>query len=202
VEVRAILPGVILCAFGAAWGASLVAGFGVLWAYAATPGPSVAEAARWPEASQVNRTPGRPTLVMVVHPKCPCSRASASELRWLCDHQGSKVDTTVLFVRPAGVEALWERTDLWRDVASIPGVTALPDENGVEAARFGAVTSGHTFLYDATGRLAFSGGITPARGHEGDNVGRSAIAAILEGREPLARSTPVYGCLMTDGGRP
>ena len=55
------------------------------------------------------------------------------------------------------------------------------------------MTSGHALLFDRDGHLLFSGGITPARGHEGDNFGASAIAARLAGR-PAPAETPVFGC--------
>ena len=51
----------------------------------------------------------------------------------------------------------------------------LRDDDGAEARRFGAETSGQTLLYDARGALAFSGGITGARGHAGDNAGRASL---------------------------
>jgi hypothetical protein len=53
-------------------------------------------------------------------------------------------------------------------------------------------------LYDAAGRLRFSGGITAARGHAGDNLGRSAIVELLEGDSPTATATPVFGCSLLE----
>ena len=38
---------------------------------------------------------------------------------------------------------------------------------------------GHVLLYDKNGALVFSGGVTPARGHEGDSIGNSMILAII-----------------------
>jgi len=52
-------------------------------------------------------------------------------------------------------------------------------------------------LYDISGRLVFDGGITSARGHQGDNAGRSAISALLTGQhDVVVRATPVFGCLI------
>ena len=42
-------------------------------------------------------------------------------------------------------------------------------------------TSGQVVVYDAKGALLFSGGITAARGHMGDNAGRDRITALLRG---------------------
>ncbi len=58
----------------------------------------------------------------------------------------------------------------------------LRDDDGAEAKRFGAETSGQTLLYDERGTLAFSGGITGSRGHAGDNAGRASLLALINRR--------------------
>jgi hypothetical protein len=68
------------------------------------------------------------------------------------------------------------------------------DEGGVEAARFEALTSGQVVLYDGEGRLQFSGGITGARGHLGDNLGLRRVMSLLRGAEPDRTDSPVFGC--------
>ena len=70
----------------------------------------------------------------------------------------------------------------------------IRDDNGVEAARFGAVTSGQTVLYDEDGALLFTGGITGARGHSGDNAGRASVVALFESRTGRTSWTSVFGC--------
>ena len=57
----------------------------------------------------------------------------------------------------------WARTGLWDQAEAIPGVRIWTDVGAVEARRFGAATSGLVLVYDASGRLVFQGGITPAR---------------------------------------
>jgi hypothetical protein len=96
----------------------------------------------------------------------------------------------------------WERTDLWTRAAAIPGVHALSDARGAEAARFGAIASGQTMLYSASGELLFRGGITVSRGHSGDNAGRSAIVALLHQESPVQTATPVFGCSIVNGSSP
>ena len=71
---------------------------------------------------------------------------------------------------------------------------AWVDPEGREARLFGAAASGAVALYDTHGILAFSGGITGARGHSGDNAGRSAVVALLTGRRPERARTFVFGC--------
>ncbi|HUR59158.1 MAG TPA: hypothetical protein VM029_15690, partial [Opitutaceae bacterium] len=98
----------------------------------------------------------------------------------------------------ASEPADWPHTDLWRRAAAIPGVKVLTDVDGRAAARFGAVTSGQALLFDTAGRLLFSGGITGARGHQGDNAGRRAVVARVFGRETAPAHTPVFGCSLVN----
>ena len=177
------------------WAAACAAGLAGLAGYQATPGRASAVSA-WPAGTSLRPAGhGADTLVVVVHPKCPCSRATISDLAVLLAHcPPGRIATTVLFVRPAGVPAGWERTDLWDAAAAIPGVAVLADPGGVEADRFGAVTSGQAILFDAGGRVAFRGGLTPGRGHAGDSGGAAAVVAVADGRRPADAQTPVFGC--------
>ena len=43
------------------------------------------------------------------------------------------VATRVLFLKPSDVSEDWEKTDLWRSAAAIPGVQVMRDDDGVEA---------------------------------------------------------------------
>jgi len=104
----------------------------------------------------------------------------------------------VLFLKPEGFSDNWEKTDLWQSARDIPGVKPIVDYDGIEARRFHATTSGQTVLYDAEGCLLFSGGITIARGHAGDNVGRSAIVSLVNSRVAEQTETPVFGCPLFD----
>jgi hypothetical protein len=143
------------------------------------------------------RQTDKPTMVMVAHPHCPCTRASIAELAQVMAHAQGKVNAYVLFVKPPGEGADWDDTDLRRSAASIPGVTVMTDENGTEAARFGAETSGHTLLFDRNGTLVFSGGITASRGHAGENAGENSIVAALTQEPIVLNRTPVFGCSLT-----
>jgi hypothetical protein len=130
---------------------------------------------------------------MVVHPKCSCSRASLDELNVVMQ-RARDVTGYVLFVRPAGTDEAWANTDLLDKARAIPGVTVVVDQAGAEAARFGAHVSGQTIAYDAGGALLFFGGITGARGHVGDNLGRTRLAALLSGKRTDRNGSPVFGC--------
>jgi hypothetical protein len=106
-----------------------------------------------------------------------------------------------VFVRPAGATEDWTDTESWRAAASIPGVTPMLDDGGEAARAFGSVTSGHVLLYAPDGHLLYSGGITGARGHEGDNEGRQAVLAVIEGFTPQTERHPVFGCGLEDPER-
>jgi hypothetical protein len=189
----------VLVFAGLAWLAGLGVGLSVLWQYEHAPGAVIATApSSWPPHTGIGRVPGRATLVMLVHPQCPCSRASVGELALVMARAQGVVDAHVLFYRPAGVSSNWHETDLWSAAAAIPGVDVAVDEDGAEADRFGVATSGHTLLYDDRGQLQFSGGITGSRGHSGDNAGRSAIVSLLLHHAAERRSTSVFGCSLVD----
>src|SRR5205823_1742118 len=95
---------------------------------------------------------------------------------------------------PRNAEPGWEKTDLYQRAAAMPGVKIAIDEDGREARLFRAATSGYTLLYDANGGLLFTGGITAARGHEGDSAGQQALFHLLSGRATKRIDTPVFGC--------
>ncbi len=184
----------LLAASCALWILCVGVGLSVLWSYENSPGDAAIPYAQLPSDSQIKSLPGRATLVMLVHPHCPCTRASIGELALLMAQAQGRVTANVLFLKPSGFTDNWEQTDLWQSAARIPGVQVLKDEDGKEARRFNAATSGQTMLYDAGGRLLFSGGITGARGHSGDNAGRSAIVALLTRGETGQTETEVFGC--------
>src|SRR5205823_4367479 len=123
-----------------------------------------------------------------------CTRASMAELAQLMARVQGKVQGYVLFYTPRDSGTDWQNTDLRRSAAQIPEVTALSDIDGAEAERFGAETSGHTFLFDPSGRLLFSGGITASRGHAGNNPGENAIVSLVNSRTGDRDRTFVFGC--------
>lgn len=169
-------------------------GLRLVWGYENSPGRSGTPPTPWPAHSEIKRTTRLPTLVLFIHPHCPCSRATIGELAILMAHSQGLVNANAIFVKPAGFAEEWEKTDLWSSATNIPGVNVTVDENGVEARRFGSETSGQVALYSADGRLLFSGGITGSRGHSGDNDGRTAIVSLLATGKTARKETPVFGC--------
>jgi len=178
----------------AAWAVITAAGTGLLWGYENDPGPVARAPSNWPSDSRIRPATDRATLIMLIHPHCPCTRASIGELARLMAQTEGRVTAYAIFLKPSGSSDDWERTDLWQSAASIPGVSVVVDDDGAEAHRFHAMTSGQTALYDVDGRLLFSGGITGSRGHSGDNAGRSAIVSLLNSGDAERTETSVFGC--------
>jgi hypothetical protein len=125
-----------------------------------------------------------------------------NELAKVMARVSGKVSAYVLFVKPKEAPADWDDTELHQSATAIPGVTVLVDDGGAEAQRFGAETSGQTFLYDRSGALLFSGGITEARGHAGDNDGESALVRLANDQSGRFARTSVFGCSFVDRSAP
>jgi hypothetical protein len=177
------------------WCLCAAAGLGALLLYASTPAQQTIAPRQWPASSAMSRAANRPTLVMFVHPFCPCSRASLSELNVLATRCQGRVALRIVFVWPKDLPR-GDDSSLYSDAQTIPDAVVSIDEDSVEADRFEATTSGETLLYAVDGRLLFQGGLTWARGHEGDNAGREAVISWIEtNRAPLS-STPVFGCAL------
>jgi hypothetical protein len=71
------------------------------------------------------------------------------------------------------------------------GIEAYRDPDGVEAKRFGLTTSGEVSIFSPSGELRYSGGLTGARGHEGDNRARRPL---LSQSADSPKQAPVFGC--------
>lgn len=176
------------------WAVFLGFGFWKLFIYSNTPGELASALHNWPTATKISRDLDTNTLLVFVHPHCPCSDASVGELERLMPHISGKVKSVVVFFKPKNKSEEWVKGKLWQKTKAIPGVEALLDEEGVEALHFDAKTSGQTFLYDKSGQLIFRGGLTPERGHMGDSDGRRTILSFVATGDTQVSSTPVFGC--------
>lgn len=167
------------------WVCALAYGLHTQYAYATTPGAVGATPVQFPAQSALPRG----SLLVFVHAECPCTRATLRELAALLDERGPPVS---LVVAPYTLGT-------WRDSAAaavaerIPNLTAFQDD-GREATRFGALTSGFVVLYDADGMLQFAGGVTGSRGHMGESMALRGLRSVLRARKPRPQHHPVYGC--------
>lgn len=189
-------PALKISTIAGVWLLLVLTGSLLMAQYSQTAGATATPPAQWPETTRAQRHSGQSQLVMFLHPRCPCSRATLGELEQLMAHCQGKFSAQVWFIQPEGMSEDWVKTDLWHAAAAIPGVQVNVDHAGEEARRFQAVTSGQTLLYDSEGGLVFQGGITLARGHAGDNPGRDAIESLLKQKITHASSPPVFGCAL------
>ena len=180
-----------------AWAVVVGTGLFALAKYEATPGPAAQGDTSVAVMPAKFVSPGKMTLVMFVHPKCPCSEASLQELSELMTNYGNRLSATVVVFQPSRRTDEWSTSTLWREAAEIPGVMVRSDVDAILAKKCAAQTSGQTFLYDEKGRLVFEGGITGSRGHVGDNDGLEAVIGLASGRasaDAPRAFAPVFGC--------
>jgi hypothetical protein len=185
---------IVLTAVGVLWGLVVSAGLGAIHAYNSTPGAVGVRRPRWPEGSRIHPDPQRANLVVMAHPRCPCTQASFDELERIAARCGDVVAIHVLFYQPGGEAGSWGTTALHRRAAAIPGARVLDDPDGTEAMRFGAATSGHALLYDQAGNLLFTGGLTAGRARAGANRASEAVIDLVFGVTTTPTDAPVFGC--------
>ena len=175
-----------------AWAVVVSASVVWVWHYKTTPGVASAPPAAWPESADIRRS--GTTLLVALHPLCTCSESTISELARVMASLDTRPQVYALFYDYAPAGTPLTETLLWQRAAAIHGVVAMRDPGGEMAKSFGAETSGDVIAYGADGALLFHGGITPARGHEGDSFGRQRLVAVLRGQSPDRRDSPVFGC--------
>lgn len=159
--------------------------------YQTTPGTTGIIAPHWPSSSNLEKAEGEHSLVVFLHPKCPCSIAT---VRNVFEQVRPKAVVFVL-VLPLGVDASFADGPVRRLLEQDYHHRPVVDCGGREAKLFGAETSGHVFLFDCEGRTQFSGGVTASRGR----LGFSPSVALLQARDrypstELPNDCPIYGC--------
>lgn len=178
----------------AGWAIACAAGFGTMWTYANTPGDRGGPDGDWVAPAALNLASDRFTIVLFAHPRCPCTRATMSELEGLQRAFPEQFATRIVFYEPHNADASWRTTSLWTRAERLPDAEAFADPGGRLTANAGALVSGSVALLGPEGTLQFWGGITPGRGHEGESIGLISIRDVLQGRQPARRTAHVYGC--------
>ena len=175
------------------WGVTSCLGFVLLAAYHGKPGRVGSSPESWPSGSQVPLDKSVPTLLIFIHPRCPCSSASLAELARVAARCRGRFAAHLLSFRPEGHDEAWG-PDRAGTEPSTPGLARWVDVGGRDAVRFGVETSGHVLLFDPSGRRLFSGGITISRGHQGDNPVLDGLISTILGEPSGPRTSPVFGC--------
>jgi hypothetical protein len=177
--------------FATLWLLAIMVGFGLVVDFETKPSASADWDPTWPAGSHLALAGDATTIVMFLHPACPCSSASLEELNELLADKRVPAKTYLVIVGPTEAEEIGSNQSR---AATIPNTVLWLDESGKEARRFGSRTSGDVFVFDATGRLRFQGGITAARGHVGPNEASAAALAAIDGCNTAECHMPVFGC--------
>jgi hypothetical protein len=187
------------------WIAIAVAGWYGISAYGFNGDPQATTSivSQWPVDSTIVRLTERPTLVLFLHPKCPCSRATVGELERLPVLVPSDAlpDVCVVAAAPRATGDLWWSSPFLDRVARLPNARMVRDPGGVETDLFGARVSGTVLLFDPAGKRLYAGGVTMSRGHAGDNVGLQAVTDLLVNPRADVSSIPPLGCAMVRENR-
>ncbi len=186
-----------LWSFTVLWLATVTSGLLGLTIYSITPGEPALAGPNWAADSGIPFDCRRHNLLVFLHPRCPCSRATVAELERIIASTEERAAVTIVFIPPERMPQGWESTAISRAANAIYGARVVTDRGGVLTRRFGAATSGQVLLYEKSGRLVFQGGITGSRGHEGDNAGRAAVIRAINGAGNVDTSTPVFGCKLS-----
>jgi hypothetical protein len=185
--------GLALGLLAATWCAAIVAGLALVVDFETKPGASSPQITRWPAKTQLAPAVDGATLVMFLHPECPCSRASLDELDRLLQSNSAPIKVHLVIVAPSEGPDWRQATNAAR-AARIGGAILSLDSDGETARQFGAETSGDVFVFDRSGQLRFQGGITAARGHSGPNAASAAAAAAMREDGTGTSRMPVFGC--------
>lgn len=188
------------------WALVLLGGLTALGHYQGVEGAQGPPPSALPEIPGVQGDGERFSLLIAIHPHCPCTQATAGELERLLGEisrrGGVLPQIFALVYRPAYMDTPWTETTLRDRLRAIEQVTLVDDPDGRHGASIGALTSGHTVLFDAGGHPVYRGGLTASRGHEGDNIGKLAVINHLLHRAGARDQHAVYGCELTeDRGR-
>ena len=177
-----------------AWIVLIIGGTLAITAYSNTPGVRPETVACWPETSTLTRSEDSPTVVLFLHPKCPCSVSTLREMERALSGNSDQVEVQIGLFCPPNEPDEWTKTSLSKFAEHLkPGSTFI-DRSAVEARRFGVLTSGHVLVFSASGKILFSGGVTAAKGHDGENRGGLALRSLCRGDDLPLIEQPVFGC--------
>ncbi len=141
------------------------------------------------------------TVVISVHPDCPCTSASLEQLDRLLTHFPNSSRAIAFFSveEDAAEDSNYQSNDYWQRIDKMPNAISIMDRGGKLAHEFGAFVSGSVAGYDQSGTLRFQGGITASRGHAGPSLGLDALAEIASGKNlSEVKTTATFGCSLME----
>lgn len=190
------MPGYRLIAGVILWSTSVVCGFWIIALYENEPAKAQTGMVVWPEGVNLPVIPSKMPLLLFIHPKCPCTRATLSELDRLLPDISSRVSPILISYEPSdpALAVEWRNTINVRYFDQTPGVQKVFDKRGDLARKFGVSASGALLLFDTDGKLLFQGGITSSRGHEGANPIQDSLVDLIRDGSGSPVIAPVFGC--------
>lgn len=185
--------------------AAIVLGTWILTDYSSRPGMSgdiISELSKIENIAgiELSHSLSAPSLLLFFHPHCPCTSSTVRNLQRLSSRFSVRTQILAIAYCPVGQPDSWTESALTQTLRGIADCVVIVDRGGIECERFGVMTSGHLLLYQASGQLAFSGGITPGRGHEGNCAATTDLLSKINSRTVQLVQWPVYGCqIISDG---
>lgn len=142
-------------------------------------------------------TPTKSTVLLFLHPHCPCTKATIKNLCAVLKECPSSVECCAIAFCPKGKADDWIQSPIVNMLTDKVGVNVIVDRGSSVIESFGIKCSGHVLVYDEDGGLQFSGGITRSRGHEGSCLPLSDLRKFLLGDAGEPVNWPVFGCSLT-----
>src|SRR6266853_1595711 len=102
----------LLSAASLLWLAAVALGMRLILIYDFTPGLQAKHLSTWAPNTSLKLAPSKATLILIAHPRCPCTRASIAELARIMARVQTRVEANVLFYKPANFSTEWEKTEL------------------------------------------------------------------------------------------
>lgn len=179
---------------GSIWLLAISAGMGWWIVHDRTPGASAATGNSWPSNASMVLSEQTGTVIMFVHPHCPCTRASLAKLDSALAACAQKPRVYVV-VSPIERDASKTLASAnYRRAEQITGAVCIIDDDRRAQARFGAATSGQVVYFDSRGDLKFSGGLTAERGGMAPGGVEQQFVAAVRDTAPSLVLAPVFGC--------
>lgn len=138
--------------------------------------------------------PGQLSIVMALHPTCPCTRSSLAELERLLETESTTSQCVFLVALPSDKSMSWIDTDTTMLAKGLPNSRIIVDVDAKLATQLGIENSGGILVVQPNGTVSFSGGITSGRTCTQENPGSVAVASLIRGEAVQAITTPTFGC--------
>ena len=142
-------------------------------------------------------------ILLFYHPHCPCTSSTVANLTQLRQELKKPFRLVAFAYCPTKEADSWIESEITDSLRQIPNIVIRIDRGGSSAQSFEIVTSGHCLVYNETGHLIFSGGLTPLRGHQGQSrSGEYFVESVNSRVEKTNLNWPVFGCKILGGIEP